>query len=314
MAVAVVGGGFAADYDAFPLDFIMTTLPNEGKLTVHENSRAGGVPSLVSASAQEYTAFAWALAKNLGEHQHEKHWSDMKAMQDLYQKSKGTAYIMETNVLSALVVLNGQGYDDQNCAVVRGKYALHFSHYAIKLGKLREGVGPKDRAMIGSEWLNGWRQFCKQQKPASKNTISSLFSSTKSSIVPNAVVAKEERSVQAALPNTVALKPPVYTFFTGVHNRTQSTGMNDEADHQLLDVWKQEWYVHTTVERDSQRRLLQCLTLLLIAGNRARAGWNPIVLSLETAQQHPHYKAINALITGPFGEYDVSPICNLSLR
>jgi hypothetical protein len=163
LALAVAGGGFAADYDAFPLAFLATTLPNGGKLTVHEHSRAGGVPSLVSANAAEYTAFAWALARNLGEHKTEAHWSDMKAMQDMYQKTNGTAYIMESNVLSALVVLNGRGFDDFNCRIITGKYALHFSHHAIQYGKLWEGVGPKDRAAIGREWLKGWQASCKKK-------------------------------------------------------------------------------------------------------------------------------------------------------
>jgi hypothetical protein len=139
----------------------MDTLPNGGKLTVHENSDVGGVPSLVSASAEEYTKFAWDLAENLGSHKTESHWSDMKAMQDMYQKSNGKAYIMESNVMSALEVLNGRGYDPYNCGILKGKYAIHFSHHAIKFGKLWEGVGPEDRASIGREWLKGWRKSCK---------------------------------------------------------------------------------------------------------------------------------------------------------
>jgi len=165
--VAALGGGFAADYDTLPLNFIMSSLPNGGKLTIHEHSRAGGVPSLVSATASEYTKFAWDLAKNLGAHKTEAHWSDMKAMQDMYQSSNGQAYIMEPNVLSALVVLNGQGYDKNNCEILVGKYALHFSHHAIKYGKLWDGVGPKDRAQVGSEWLQGWRESCKGSSSSS---------------------------------------------------------------------------------------------------------------------------------------------------
>jgi hypothetical protein len=39
-------------------------------------------------------------------------------------------------------------------------------------------------------------------------------------------------------------KPPVYTFFTGVHDRAANTGMNTESDNHLLQTWKQEWYVN----------------------------------------------------------------------
>ncbi len=39
---------------------------------------------------------------------------------------------------------------------------------------------------------------------------------------------------------------------------------------------------------------------------RALSGWNPVVLTLETAKQHPDFQKISALLDGPFGEYDVS--------
>ncbi len=259
LAVAAVGGGFAVDYDTFPLDFVMTTLPNGGKLTVHENSRAGGVPSLVSANAGEYTAFAWALAMNLGAHKTEAHWSDMKAMQDMYQKSNGTAYIMESNVLSALVVLNERGFDDHNCGIVAGKYALHFSHHAIQYGKLRQGAGPQDRASVGSEWLQGWRESCKRKNPA-QGKASSWFSAAKSALLPNAAIANERNavsSVQQIQQTALNLRPPVYTFFTGVQDRTKSTGMNADADNLLLEAWKLEWYVQLA-DLNHPKRYLKC--------------------------------------------------------
>ncbi len=45
--------------------------------------------------------------------------------------------------------------------------------------------------------------------------------------------------------------------------------------------------------------------LLSFLLHRSRAGWNPVVVTLETAQQHPDFQAISALLAGPFGEYDV---------
>jgi hypothetical protein len=38
-------------------------------------------------------------------------------------------------------------------------------------------------------------------------------------------------------------KPRIYTFFTGVQDRKANTGMTDDADDQLLQTWKEEWYV-----------------------------------------------------------------------
>jgi hypothetical protein len=47
--------------------------------------------------------------------------------------------------------------------------------------------------------------------------------------------------------------------------------------------------------------------------NRSRAGWNPVVLTLETAKQHPDFQKISVLLDGPFGEYDVRRIIFLIL-
>ncbi len=248
----MAGGGFAADYDVFPLNFVTSSLPNGGKLTVHESSKAGGVPSLVSACSEEYTRFAWLLVHNLGEHKKEAHWSDMKAMQDIYKATKGAAYIMDTNALTAFAVLNGRGYDDRNCARVAHKFALHFSHYAIKHGKgLPSGVGPQDRAGIGSTWLNGWRENCKGNK-AAKSALT-----TSSLVLPNTAVIAPSSKMEMAKPSDIIpqsvqpppLKPPIFTFYTGVQNKTKNTGMNDDADNQLLQAWKEEWYALTSVSR-----------------------------------------------------------------
>jgi hypothetical protein len=143
-----------------PLNFVTATLPNGGKLTIHEQSKAGGVPSLVSATAEEYSRFTWSLVNTIANHANESHWSDMKAMQHIYQNSNGTAYFMEGNVMSAVNVMNGGDLDTATCELVNGKYGLHFSHHAIKAGKVPVGKDAKDRAIIGREWLSAWRKFC----------------------------------------------------------------------------------------------------------------------------------------------------------
>jgi hypothetical protein len=39
--------------------------------------------------------------------------------------------------------------------------------------------------------------------------------------------------------------------------------------------------------------------------NRSRVGWKPVILSMKTAKRHPDYEAINAMIDGPFVDFDV---------
>ena len=54
LAMAVVSGGWMCDYDTFPLHPHDGVIPNDGKFTVHEYSKNGGVPSLVSGSKEEH--------------------------------------------------------------------------------------------------------------------------------------------------------------------------------------------------------------------------------------------------------------------
>lgn len=90
LAMATVGGGWLVDYDTFPLHkFESLPLPNEGKLTVHEYSKSGGVPSMVSGTPEEWYRLAKAHVENAKAHSGESHWSDMKALNDLFQTSDG---------------------------------------------------------------------------------------------------------------------------------------------------------------------------------------------------------------------------------
>jgi hypothetical protein len=83
------GGGFMADYDTFPLAWVSETLPHDGRMTIYEPTGSGGVPSLLSANQNEWFRFAWALVENAVQHKLESHWSDMKALQDIYATQWG---------------------------------------------------------------------------------------------------------------------------------------------------------------------------------------------------------------------------------
>jgi len=62
LAVAAVGGGWMSDYDTFNVNLPpppeCNSLPYDGKLTTHQ----GGVPALVSGTAEEYARFAQLMA------------------------------------------------------------------------------------------------------------------------------------------------------------------------------------------------------------------------------------------------------------
>ena len=161
LAMAVVSGGWMSDYDTFPLHHFDATLPSHGRLTIHEYSRNGGVPDLVSGSEEEFTRIANLLIENAVERKDQPHWSDMFALHDLYIGSGGSIY----NRPSPTHVVPGQVVTKQKraariCNRTNGKYAIHFSHYAMEFGV---GAGPERRAEIAQAWLKGWREMCLNQ-------------------------------------------------------------------------------------------------------------------------------------------------------
>jgi hypothetical protein len=160
LAMAVVSGGWMCDYDTFPLHPHDGVIPNDGKLTVHEYSKNGGVPSLVSGSKEEFNRIAKILFENAVQHKRETHWSDMFALHDVYKASGGTLYIRAdpTNVVPGQVITK-QTRADRICKRTTGKYAIHFSHYAMEFGGI-PGAGPEQRAIIAQTFLAKWRSNC----------------------------------------------------------------------------------------------------------------------------------------------------------
>eukprot|EP00549_Striatella_unipunctata_P025380 CAMPEP_0118710738 /NCGR_PEP_ID=MMETSP0800-20121206/23600_1 /TAXON_ID=210618 ORGANISM="Striatella unipunctata, Strain CCMP2910" /NCGR_SAMPLE_ID=MMETSP0800 /ASSEMBLY_ACC=CAM_ASM_000638 /LENGTH=310 /DNA_ID=CAMNT_0006615057 /DNA_START=108 /DNA_END=1037 /DNA_ORIENTATION=+ len=160
LAMAAVGGGWMADYDTFPLwPMDGHVLPSGGKLTIHEGSKVGGVPSLVSGNGEEWLRLAHSLVRNAMEHNDDQHWSDMKALQELYQSKKDEIYQMEYNTVSGVVVLNGNPMKD-NCDATDKKLAIHFSHYAITHGVVPTGAAVAERGAIAQAWVAQWRRSC----------------------------------------------------------------------------------------------------------------------------------------------------------
>lgn len=158
LAMNVVSGGWMSDYDTFPLHPFDSLLPNEGRLTVHEYSKNGGVPDLVSGSAQEFHRIAHLLVENANAHS-EAFWSDMLALHDMYVTSGGSIYVRDRHVMPGQVITR-QTKADKVCKRTDGKYAVHFSHYAMEFGGNKQGTGPEQRAEVAQTWLKEWRATC----------------------------------------------------------------------------------------------------------------------------------------------------------
>lgn len=167
LAISQVGGGWISDYDTFPLeDFTKDafSLPNEGRFTTYERI----VPSLASGSSMEYLRMALLMADNARQHRNETHWSDMKALDNLYQSSQGSAFDIAQDVLAGHAALNGvDPWNIQLCeSVSAGKRAVHFSHHSVHIGITPFEARANDRPKIASHWLDMWKTSCDPNIPA----------------------------------------------------------------------------------------------------------------------------------------------------
>lgn len=272
------GGGFLADYDTFPLAWSSTDpLPFGGRLTVYEYTPNGGVPSLVSANQNEWFRFAWALVENAVQHVNEKHWSDMKAMQDVYTTSGEEAYIVATSVLPGMAVLNGKGYPQDVCDRAARAFAVHFSHYSVDKGILPEGVsgsgGPQARAAVAEEWLKQWRKNCPVQSVAAPLLQDLSAAQQEYSSVQNAEPQVEMQNAMAKR----GTKPVIFTFYENV-NEPQHTGMTVADDQELIQAWARSWQ---------------------------EMGWEPRILDVSIARQHPEFATFDGYLEGlPFRKFD----------
>lgn len=168
LAMASVGGGWMSDYDTFPLRGLEdTSIPNGGKLTLYDTVRAGGVPSVVSGSAEEYARIAKLLLINtMKKGVQEKFWSDMLALHDIHQEDS-SVFNVKDEVLKGEKALTGKGnlnsFRDCN-VLVGGNWAVHFSHHSITegiaLGLLPREDSALDRPQVAHDWLSEWADSC----------------------------------------------------------------------------------------------------------------------------------------------------------
>jgi hypothetical protein len=245
-------GGFLADYDTFPLAWASDTLPYGGRLTVYEYSPDGGVPSLISAKQSEWARFAWALVENAVIHKHEKHWSDMKAMQNIYQQSGEEAFVIVDGVIPGTEILHGRGYPEDTCHRASKSLAVHFSHYSVDKGILPDGIspGPQARAPLAEEWLKGWRKNCATQSIEETVVLQAKMAPMEQTESINSVTTEFE--IKPAL-SPRGLRPIIFAFYDQINDPVQE-------DLQLIDAWARSWF---------------------------EIGWEPRILDQSVARQHP---------------------------
>lgn len=164
LAMASAGGGWMSDYDVFPVPhdtnkYHYNELPEDGKLTVYEFTKEGGVPSLISGSASEWDRLAHLLFDKSYDN---KISSDMYALIDLHQ-THPDAFVLADKVLKGHLALKEHLKEDK-CRHYRGYDAVHFSHYAIHIGKeagvLEKDAGPNSRPMVAKNWIREWIKVC----------------------------------------------------------------------------------------------------------------------------------------------------------
>jgi len=171
LAAGMAGGGWVSDFDTFPLlrsrwggKGNAAFLPNKGNLTVYELTADGAlpVPSLVSGTADEWFRLAKNQVANAREHNAESKWNDMKAMQDMHKKSKGTIVKVEDAVVPGDTLLKKMNVNSDDCEGLRNKLAIHFSHFSLDQTKQWKTAaeGAKQRASLSRKWTKNYINAC----------------------------------------------------------------------------------------------------------------------------------------------------------
>lgn len=159
----VMKGGWFSDYDTFPLNIKVENgfeLPNGGKFTSNEQH----VPSLQSASAEEWTRLTRAMIFGIVSFEGDEKLTDMNVLHQLIQKKNLDGHFKKVSVF------NGFPYSSPNivnCDRLKNKIAVHLSHAASKLA-VEEGLLPnvpkgehaQSRAVQAKELRTQWMIQC----------------------------------------------------------------------------------------------------------------------------------------------------------
>jgi len=170
LAAAMAGGGWVSDFDIYPLNRTRwpgkgdpSFLPNNGNLTVYELSKNGGipVPSLISGNENEWFRMAKSLVESAKSHNAEFKWNDVKAMQDLYKKSKSASFEVQDSVIIADASSIKQDISKKLCKDLLSKLAIHFPPSIMNEGQnLKRPESTQLRASFARSWIKEYRKVC----------------------------------------------------------------------------------------------------------------------------------------------------------
>jgi len=96
-------------------------------------------------------------------------FSDMMALMELENERLADGktlrhFDQRHDVLEGKTVLTGTVWGENECQMAAGKRAVHFSHNAMKYGKLKAGQGVEDRPQIIRDWIRMYREHCENVK------------------------------------------------------------------------------------------------------------------------------------------------------
>lgn len=166
LAMARFGGGWMADYDAFPLhnckedDVIMT---NNGEMTIYE----AVAPILASGSADAWLDSAKYLlehAKTVGRAKEGRlsFWTDTLGVLSAWRDVNFTFHV-EKKVLDGRKAFPEHGLTTEDCnkRPFRGKRVVHFGHFAMLEASIAPELRlPRHRVTIAKQWLPRWMAVC----------------------------------------------------------------------------------------------------------------------------------------------------------
>jgi len=175
LAMTVEGGGWMCDYDVFPMPTSHEfqpiklnpakegenyRLPFQGKFTVYEYTRDGGVPSLMSGSKEEWNRMTnLILERSYQERIH----SDMYALMDIHQQDP-KSFIMVDKVVKGYLPMRELEVTRRTCNMFFKHMAIHMSHFAISTGKesgrLPTDLGASARPQVAMDFIKHYIAVC----------------------------------------------------------------------------------------------------------------------------------------------------------
>jgi hypothetical protein len=182
IAMAAVGGGWYADYDAFPIREFPSDLPNNGRMTVYDIAS----PTLASGSADEWLLTVNALLADAKNHQS----TDPKSI-TFWTDSLGVLSLMRTyenkkspSPQTARRVANPYGkkdpiLTDSGCDTkpFRGRWVVHFGLEMVQGAQFvpPELRLPKHRVTLAKNWLSKWKDNCSTQQATPEKLLQNVI-------------------------------------------------------------------------------------------------------------------------------------------